>query len=200
MVDELPLLWPRIAQQTGLPESDFPDAKQIQQKLRTGAYDFSAFPKENKAHLAALNDVIDRCIPHVLQHFSMELGLDTQSEVLSRTEMKGYLVKQSGSNRNKWQRRYFVMANRTLSYYGKQEDFAQAGKPKGMMALDRCAVDAAPEMEQSFCLKIATIERIYYVYADSMEEMSEWLWVLRRNTKALSANDMRTLSIADRTK
>ena len=92
------------------------------------------------------------------------------------------------------------MANRTLSYYGKQEDFAQAGKPKGMMALDRCAVDAAPEMEQSFCLKIATIERIYYVYADSMEEMSEWLWVLRRNTKALSANDMRTLSIADRTK
>ena len=112
----------------------------------------------------------------MLNHFRAEMGFEvTADDVAALASRKGYLQKQASTSRTKWQKRYFVLDNGLLSYYGTHEDYANSAPPKGTMNLESCTASAATEMERSFCIKLVTADRIYHLAADNMEEMSGWL-------------------------
>ncbi|GIY83075.1 uncharacterized protein CG43867 [Caerostris darwini] len=112
---------------------------------------------------------------------------DTQKkEVL---EKSGYLTKLGGKFKT-WRRRWFVLKNGTLSYYKSQTDVNR--KPQGQIVLDNvCRVNRA---EGAATFEISTGKRTYYLTADSISMMEEWIKVLqnvlRRNaTKLLLTKD-----------
>ncbi|XP_055926496.1 uncharacterized protein CG43867-like isoform X1 [Argiope bruennichi] len=112
---------------------------------------------------------------------------DTQKkEVL---EKSGYLTKLGGKFKT-WRRRWFVLKNGMLSYYKSQTDVNR--KPQGQIVLDNvCRVNRA---EGAATFEISTGKRTYYLTADSISMMEEWIKVLqnvlRRNaTKLLLTKD-----------
>ncbi|GFY66838.1 uncharacterized protein CG43867 [Trichonephila inaurata madagascariensis] len=104
-------------------------------------------------------------------------------------EKSGHLTKLGGKFKT-WRRRWFVLKNGTLSYYKSQSDVNR--KPQGQIILDNvCRVNRA---EGAATFEISTGKRIYYLTADSINMMEEWIKVLqnvlRRNaTKLLLTKD-----------
>lgn len=190
MKEELPLYYSRISKEAGVPTSDFVDSATYQQYwVRNPEVDFAAFPASSDKLRAHWDDIIERCIPHMLNHFRAEMGFEvTADDVAALASRKGYLQKQASTSRTKWQKRYFVLDNGLLSYYGTHEDYANSAPPKGTMNLESCTASAATEMERSFCIKLVTADRIYHLAADNMEEMSGWL----QSFQAVSSPDEET--------
>ncbi|XP_035206715.1 uncharacterized protein CG43867-like isoform X2 [Stegodyphus dumicola] len=99
-------------------------------------------------------------------------------------EKSGYLTKLGGKFKT-WRRRWFVLKNGALSYYKSQADVNR--KPQGQIVLDNvCRVNRA---EGAATFEISTGKRIYYLTADSIVMMEEWIKVLqnvlRRNATRL---------------
>lgn len=99
-------------------------------------------------------------------------------------EKSGYLTKLGGKFKT-WRRRWFVLKNGTLSYYKTQNDVGR--KPQGQIVLDEvCRVNRA---EGAATFEISTGKRTYYLTADSINTMEEWVKVLqnvlRRNATRL---------------
>ncbi|GFT92153.1 uncharacterized protein CG43867 [Nephila pilipes] len=104
-------------------------------------------------------------------------------------EKSGHLTKLGGKFKT-WRRRWFVLKNGTLNYYKSQSDVNR--KPQGQIILDNvCRVNRA---EGAATFEISTGKRTYYLTADSINMMEEWIKVLqnvlRRNaTKLLLTKD-----------
>ncbi|XP_071044238.1 uncharacterized protein CG43867 isoform X3 [Parasteatoda tepidariorum] len=104
-------------------------------------------------------------------------------------EKCGFLTKLGGKFKT-WRRRWFVLRNGTLSYYKSQTDVNR--KPQGQIVLDDvCRVNRAYD---AATFEISTGKRVYYLTADSINMMEEWIKVLqnvlRQNaTKLLLTKD-----------
>jgi GTPase SAR1 family protein len=187
MREELGLYSSRIAKESGVPLSDFIDVATYEQYwAKHGDVDFASLPAASDKLRAAWDDIIERCTPHLLNHFKSEMGFqETAADRMALAKKKGYLLKQASTSRTKWQKRYFVLDNSELSYYGTQEDAAQSVEPKGTMILESCTATAAIELEHSYAIKLVTADRNYFLAADSAEDMSAWL----KSFQAVSSPD-----------
>ncbi|XP_054722183.1 uncharacterized protein CG43867-like [Uloborus diversus] len=112
-------------------------------------------------------------------------ALNTDDSLKKETlEKCGYLTKLGGKFKT-WRRRWFVLRNGVLSYYKSQTDINR--KPQGQVVLDNvCRVN---RVEGAATFEISTGKRIYYLTADSIIVMEEWIKVLqnvlRRNATRL---------------
>jgi len=89
----------------------------------------------------------------------------------------GWMDKQN--DRDKWQKRWFVLFGRTLAYYGSALDNA----PKGRMDVTTLTI-RVPEnpqaQERKFEFQICTSDRNLSVVAQNVEEMFSWIHAIRR--------------------
>ncbi|KAG8198398.1 hypothetical protein JTE90_021640 [Oedothorax gibbosus] len=112
---------------------------------------------------------------------------DTQKKEI--LEKSGYLTKLGGKFKT-WRKRWFVLNNGTLNYYKSQTDVNR--KPQGQIVLDNvCRVNRA---EGAATFEISTGKRVYYLTADSISMMEEWIKVIqnvlcRNATKMLLTQD-----------
>ena len=163
----------KVAQATGVPLQDFPDAKAYKALLET--YDFSALPKASKAVLQCYEDVIERDLPGIMGHFTGQNQKSEGAEPANYVaeDRKGWLHKQS--TKGAWQKRYFILKDGELAYFRKPEE----PKPSGALDLTGCSVAAYPQADRDFVIRLETNERPYHLAAATGDEMSDWLLALR---------------------
>eukprot|EP01094_Clydonella_sp_ATCC50884_P012976 TRINITY_DN2326_c0_g1_i4.p1 TRINITY_DN2326_c0_g1~~TRINITY_DN2326_c0_g1_i4.p1 ORF type:complete len:177 (-),score=54.07 TRINITY_DN2326_c0_g1_i4:299-829(-) len=93
----------------------------------------------------------------------------------------GWLTKQGAFVRS-WKRRWFVQRGATISYFRNQGD----SEPAGVIDLESCQVHhATRKTGKRNALELVTADRNFYMYADSSEEMEQWI---------KSINEVRSLS------
>ena len=94
--------------------------------------------------------------------------------VLGIASKEGYLTKM-GFFRKSWSKRWFVVFKNEVRYYKKRGD----KQPIRVIDLND-ATEVAEEKVQgrSFCFKIVTAKRSFYMEASSDSELKEWLYIL----------------------
>ncbi|CAG9819593.1 unnamed protein product [Phaedon cochleariae] len=114
--------------------------------------------------------------------------LDSPKRIES-LEKSGSLAKLGGKLKT-WRKKWFVLKNGVLTYYKSQNDINR--KPQGQIVLDEiCKITRA---EGSNTFEIDTGKKTYYLTADSITAMEDWVRILqnvqRRNaTKLLLSRD-----------
>ncbi|XP_050508419.1 uncharacterized protein CG43867 isoform X5 [Diabrotica virgifera virgifera] len=114
--------------------------------------------------------------------------LDSPKRIES-LEKCGSLAKLGGKLKT-WRKKWFVLKNGVLTYYKSQNDINR--KPQGQILLDEiCKITRA---EGSNTFEIDTGKKTYYLTADSLPAMEDWVRILqnvqRRNaTKLLLSRD-----------
>ncbi|VEN50034.1 unnamed protein product [Callosobruchus maculatus] len=114
--------------------------------------------------------------------------LDSPKRIES-LEKSGTLAKLGGKLKT-WRKKWFVLKNGVLTYYKSQNDINR--KPQGQIVLDEfCKITRA---EGSNTFEIDTGKKTYYLTADNMTAMEDWVRILqnvqRRNaTKLLLSRD-----------
>ncbi|XP_011297112.1 uncharacterized protein CG43867 isoform X2 [Fopius arisanus] len=103
---------------------------------------------------------------------------------LESLEKTGHLAKLGGKLKT-WRKRWFVLKNGVLVYWKSQNDVNR--KPQGQILLDEvCRINRA---EGAATFEIATGKKTYYLTADCIATMEDWIRVLqnvqRRNATKL---------------
>ncbi|XP_057332252.1 uncharacterized protein CG43867 isoform X3 [Microplitis mediator] len=103
---------------------------------------------------------------------------------LESLEKAGHLAKLGGKLKT-WRKRWFVLKNGTLMYWKSQNDVNR--KPQGQVILDDvCRINRA---EGAATFEISTGKKTYYLTADCIATMEDWIRVLqnvqRRNATKL---------------
>lgn len=91
-------------------------------------------------------------------------------------EKSGYLTKLGGRLKT-WRRRWFVLKDGVLSYYKCQSDVNKC-KPRAQIILDKsCRVSTAGD-SGTFQLITGNNKKVYYLTADSVITLEEWIRIL----------------------
>ncbi|XP_034239350.1 uncharacterized protein CG43867 isoform X3 [Thrips palmi] len=99
-------------------------------------------------------------------------------------EKSGHLAKLGGKLKT-WRKRWFVLKNGILTYWKSQSDVNR--KPQGQIVLDEiCRINRA---DGAATFEISTGKKTYYLTADSIATMEDWIRILqnvqRRNAAKL---------------
>lgn len=102
-------------------------------------------------------------------------------------DKSGYLVKLGGKLKT-WRRKWFQLNNGKLHYWKSQNDVKR--KPQGEILMDQlCRITRA---DGAATFEICTTKKTYYLTADSIATMEEWLRILQnaqqRNTTKFLLN------------
>ncbi|XP_017767493.1 PREDICTED: uncharacterized protein CG43867 isoform X2 [Eufriesea mexicana] len=122
---------------------------------------------------------LESSMPSLLMRVSGESP--KRQESLEKT---GHLAKLGGKLKT-WRKRWFVLKNGVLTYWKSQNDVNR--KPQGQIVLDEvCRINRA---EGAATFEIATGKKTYYLTADCIATMEDWIKVLqnvqRRNATKL---------------
>eukprot|EP01052_Picozoa_sp_SAG31_P010906 SAG31_NODE_607_length_13606_cov_11.366699_2_plen_307_part_00 len=103
-------------------------------------------------------------------------------------EREGWLWKESGAGKGKWQMRYFELRDFTLDYYKAAPDRTVGKKnvPQGSIAIKPSTqIACAPERpgpqdeRRDTVFELRTDDRIYYFASETSADMVHWLVALR---------------------
>ncbi|XP_037914351.1 uncharacterized protein CG43867 isoform X5 [Hermetia illucens] len=124
---------------------------------------------------------MDASMPSLLMRASYA---DSPNKKLESLEKVGHLAKLGGKLKT-WRKRWFVLKNGTLTYWKSQHDVNR--KPQGQIMLDEaCRINRA---DGASTFEIDTGKKTYYLTADSIATMEDWIRVLqnvqRRNATKL---------------
>lgn len=96
---------------------------------------------------------------------------------------EGWLQKEGGAARSKWQDRWFRLQGKTVNYFSKKDD----ASPQGTINLDEVK-DISKIGEHSgkpHCLALVTTKggskKVYYLSADTEDLMNEWYGAFQAN-------------------
>ncbi len=96
---------------------------------------------------------------------------------------EGWLMKEGGAARTKWQNRWFRIQGKTINYFTKKED----ASPQGVIHLDDVK-DVSKIGERSgkaHCLAMVTTKekgkKVYYLAAESEEILNDWFIAFNAN-------------------
>ncbi|XP_076228553.1 uncharacterized protein CG43867 isoform X6 [Nomia melanderi] len=122
---------------------------------------------------------LESSMPSLLMRVSGESP--KRQESLEKT---GHLAKLGGKLKT-WRKRWFVLKNGVLTYWKSQNDVNR--KPQGQIVLDEvCRINRA---EGAATFEISTGKKTYYLTADCIATMEDWIRVLqnvqRRNATKL---------------
>ena len=92
LLSTLPDEFRKVAQQANVPLNDFPNPYEYAQTLAT--YDLSKLPKASKETLQLYEDVIERDLPGIMQHFTSTPGAPppSASSLQPDGELRGWLT------------------------------------------------------------------------------------------------------------
>jgi hypothetical protein len=91
-------------------------------------------------------------------------------------EKSGYLTKLGGRLKT-WRRRWFVLKDGVLTYYKSQSDVNKS-KPRGQISLDKsCRILTAGD-SGTFQIITGNNKKVYYLTADSVITLEEWIRIL----------------------
>eukprot|EP00049_Salpingoeca_infusionum_P020069 m.363460 g.363460 ORF g.363460 m.363460 type:complete len:423 (+) comp22686_c0_seq1:170-1438(+) len=121
------------------------------------------------------------------------------------TMYSGWLTKEGGNVRN-WKKRWFVLDRQDRLKYFKTQS---SSKPAGMIDMtactsvicaSQCTCEWDPTCDQRLGFGIVTPKRTYHIFAETIEEMFEWMTHFRRAarlTKALPIGSPVTDGVTD---
>lgn len=144
-----------------------------------GMSDDYAIPPD--AFSASETTCMDASMPSLLMRASYA---DSPNKKMESLEKIGHLAKLGGKLKT-WRKRWFVLKNGTLTYWKSQSDVNR--KPQGQIMLDEaCRITRA---DGASTFEIDTGKKVYYLTADSIATMDDWIRVLqnvqRRNAAKL---------------
>lgn len=96
---------------------------------------------------------------------------------------EGWLMKEGGAARTKWQSRWFRLQGKTINYFTKRED----SSPQGVIHLDEVkdVSKIGDHSGRSHCLAMVTAKdkgkKVYYLSAETQELMNEWFVAFQAN-------------------
>lgn len=120
---------------------------------------------------------------------------------LSREEAiirEGWLLKEGGAAKSRWQSRWFVLKGRALSWYNKPED----ANPQGTLAMiDVQDVSVVGEhTSKKYCISLVTTKgnskKVYYLAAETDNHMRAWFNSLQAQWKGDKMGGMRLVKYA----
>ena len=95
---------------------------------------------------------------------------------------EGWLLKEGGASRSRWQSRWFVLRGRTLLWFTKPED----SSPQGSLALSSDVHDVSLVGDHSgrrHCLSLVTTKsnskKVYYLAAETETLARDWFVALQ---------------------
>ncbi|XP_074661838.1 pleckstrin homology domain-containing family H member 1-like [Tubulanus polymorphus] len=127
----------------------------------------------------------DVSISSELEHSEPEVKLLKYTAQTAKKEIlqkSGYMTKLGGKVKN-WHRKWFVLQQGELFYY-KSENVTQR-KPQGQIFLDSQTRITKSDGANTF--EIATSKKTYYLIANSIIDMEEWIKVLQNVLKRKAA-------------
>lgn len=96
---------------------------------------------------------------------------------------EGWLMKEGGATRSKWQSRWFRLQGKTINYFTKKED----ASPQGVVHLDEVK-DVSKIGEHNgrlYCLAMITVKdkgkKVYYLSAETSELLNDWFVAFQAN-------------------
>lgn len=97
------------------------------------------------------------------------------AQTLAVGSREGYLTK-LGQIRKSWRVRWFVLRNRTLTYYKTK----QSKKPiKSLDLTQAMAVEYDNSKKKDFCFRIDFPSRSLFIYANSIEDCQQWVELIQ---------------------
>ena len=96
---------------------------------------------------------------------------------------EGWLLKEGGAARTRWQSRWFRLQGRTINYFTKRED----STPQGVIHLDevRDVCKIGEHSGKMHCLAMVTMKenrkKVYYLSAETQELLNEWFVAFQAN-------------------
>ena len=97
------------------------------------------------------------------------------AQTLAVSSREGYLTK-LGQIRKSWRVRWFVLRNRTLTYYKTK----QSKKPIKSLDLGQAtAVEYDDSKKKDFCFRIDFPSRSLFIYANSIEDCQQWVELIQ---------------------
>nr|CAD7396662.1 unnamed protein product [Timema cristinae] len=159
-----------------LPECMIPDMS-----FESGMSDDYAIPPDA---LSCDSTSIESSMPSLLMRVSSYLDSPNKRVAGESLEKTGHLAKLGGKLKT-WRKRWFVLKNGVLTYWKSQNDINR--KPQGQIVLDEiCRITRA---DGAATFEISTGKKTYYLTADSIATMEDWIRVLqnvqRRNATKL---------------
>nr|CAD7446613.1 unnamed protein product [Timema bartmani] len=159
-----------------LPECMVPDMS-----FESGMSDDYAIPPDA---LSCDSTSIESSMPSLLMRVSSYLDSPNKRVAGESLEKTGHLAKLGGKLKT-WRKRWFVLKNGVLTYWKSQNDINR--KPQGQIVLDEiCRITRA---DGAATFEISTGKKTYYLTADSIATMEDWIRVLqnvqRRNATKL---------------
>ncbi len=125
-----------------------------------------------------LHDLMAKAIQHRNSQEPRKV-VNVKSVELQQRTQKGFLHKRGGKLGNKgWDRRWFVFEQGLLKYFKDEKD----KKPQGIIPLntmESVVFTPTPKGERhANRFELKTLERTYFLSADSSQELTEWLMLL----------------------
>jgi len=102
--------------------------------------------------------------------------IDIPAQSLHPPDKDGYLTKQGGGIKT-WKRRYFILKDKTLFYYKTPKDQVYTGK----LELEANSVVKEEPLKRKTMFSITTSKRVYYMYAEKVEQMKEWVSAIQNS-------------------
>ncbi|XP_029459813.1 pleckstrin homology domain-containing family A member 2 [Rhinatrema bivittatum] len=98
----------------------------------------------------------------------------------------GYCVKQ-GNVRKSWKRRYFVLDACSISYFKCEQDREplRSIQLRDVQKIHECLVKSGDLLMRDNLFEIITTSRIFYIQADSPEDMNSWIKAIRAAVQSL---------------
>jgi hypothetical protein len=104
---------------------------------------------------------------------------------LSPADKEGYLTKQ-GEHYKTWKKRWFVLKGKQLVYFEGQRDSEQ----KGVVDLDANSLiqdERERDRKKRLMFSVSTARRVFFIYADSVTDMMQWMEAIRYNIAKIAA-------------
>ena len=108
---------------------------------------------------------------------------DTKRTDGRQVTKEGWLMKEGGAARKKWQDRWFRLQGKTINYFTKRED----STPQGVIHLDevRDVSKIGEHSDKAHCLAMVTTKdkgkKVYYLAADSEDVLNDWFVAFQAN-------------------
>lgn len=114
----------------------------------------------------------------------LRLYYETANMTLPREEVvirEGWLLKEGGASKNRWQSRWFVLKGRTLSWYTKADD----ASPQGSLSMSdvQDVSQIGEHTNKKYCISLVTTKasskKVYYLAAETENLMADWFSALQ---------------------
>ncbi|KJE90767.1 hypothetical protein CAOG_02021 [Capsaspora owczarzaki ATCC 30864] len=131
---------------------------------------------ENGIAIKVTGDTDDASVEPVAERVTSVIPTTTTSTTfVNEVHKTGYMTKQGGANKN-WKRRWFVLTETQLKYFKTSDCIIDDDSDLlGQIDLNEISCVESATNKRSFCFKLVTPDRTYFISCESDAEAAEWM-------------------------